>query len=144
MRCPLTLAPPEDDVAPGSLEAQLLAALEGGGAYFAAQLRLATGAENEQSVVEALWSLTWAGRVTNDTFAPVRTLVAGGSQTHRVTRKTPRARLYRGAAVRTVAASVPPRPPAIGGRWSLLPPPRPTRRCGRRPPRACCSIGTAS
>ncbi len=118
---PLTLAPPEDDVAPGSLEAQLLAALEGGGAYFAAQLRVATGAENEQSVVEALWSLTWAGRVTNDTFAPVRTLVAGGSQTHRVTRKTPRARLYRGAAVRTVAASVPPRPPAIGGRWSLLP-----------------------
>ncbi len=119
----LTLAPADDEVAPGSLEAQLLAALAAGGAYFAAQLRQATGAENEQSVVDALWSLTWAGRVTNDTFAPVRTLVGGGSQTHRVSRKTPRARLYRGAAVRTVAASVPPRPPAIGGRWSLLPPP---------------------
>ncbi|GAA2001783.1 Lhr family ATP-dependent helicase [Microbacterium ulmi] len=122
---PLTLAPPEDEVAPGSLEAQLVAALGAGGAFFAAQLRLATGAENEQSVVEALWSLTWAGRVTNDTFAPVRTLLGGGSQAHRTARKAPRARLYRGAAVRTVAASVPPRPPAIGGRWSLLPAPEP-------------------
>ncbi|WP_446723954.1 Lhr family ATP-dependent helicase, partial [Microbacterium sp. CPCC 204701] len=124
---PLTLALPDaaDDPAPGSLDAQLLAALEGGGAYFASQLRQVTGAENEQSVVEALWRLTWAGRVTNDTFAPIRTLVSGGSQAHRVSRRTPRARLYRGAAVRAVAASVPPRPPAIGGRWSLLPAPEP-------------------
>lgn len=124
---PLTLALPDadDDPAPGSLDAQLLTALDGGGAYFASQLRPLTGAENEQSVVEALWRLTWAGRVTNDTFAPVRTLVSGGSQAHRVSRRTPRARLYRGAAVRAVAASVPHRPPAIGGRWSLLPAPEP-------------------
>lgn len=124
---PLTLALPDadDDPAPGSLDAQLLTALDGGGAYFASQLRPVTGAENEQSVVEALWRLTWAGRVTNDTFAPVRTLVSGGSQAHRVSRRTPRARLYRGAAVRAVAASVPHRPPAIGGRWSLLPAPEP-------------------
>ncbi|WP_194409479.1 DEAD/DEAH box helicase [Microbacterium cremeum] len=124
---PLTLTQPDaaDDPAPGSLDAQLLAALEGGGAYFASQLRQTAGAENEQSVVEALWRLTWAGRVTNDTFAPVRTLVSGGSQAHRVSRRTPRARLYRGAAVRAVAAAVPPRPPAIGGRWSLLPAPEP-------------------
>ena len=133
---PLTLTPPEDalrqaqEPAPGSLDAQLLAALDGpvpgsGGAFFAAQLRQLTGAENEQSVVEALWRLTWAGRVTNDTFAPVRTLVGGGLQAHKIARRAPRTRMYRGAAVRTVAASVPPRPPAIGGRWSLLPPPEP-------------------
>ena len=120
---PLTLALPDDtdEPAPGSLDAQLLEALAGGGAYFAAQLRQATGAENEQSVIEALWRLTWAGRVTNDTFAPVRSLVSGGAQAHRVARRAPRARMYRGAAVRAVAASVPARPPAIGGRWSLLP-----------------------
>jgi ATP-dependent Lhr-like helicase len=120
---PLTLALPDeaDEIAPGSLDDQLLAALGGGGAYFATQLRQTTGAENEQSVLEALWRLTWSGRVTNDTFAPVRALVSGGSQAHRVSRRTPRARLYRGAAVRTVAGSVPARPPAIGGRWSLLP-----------------------
>lgn len=120
---PLTLTLPDgaDEPAPGSLDAQLLAALSSGGAYFASQLKQTTGAENEQSVVEALWRLTWSGRVTNDTFAPVRSLVSGGSQAHRVSRRAPRARLYRGAAVRTVASSVPARPPAIGGRWSLLP-----------------------
>ncbi|MHC2998617.1 DNA glycosylase AlkZ-like family protein [Microbacterium sp. HJ5] len=121
---PLTLTVSgEDEIAPGSLDEQLVAALAAGGGYFAAQLRGLTGAENEQSVIDALWRLTWAGRVTNDMFAPVRTLVGGGSQAHRVARKAPRTRLYRGAAVRTVAASVPPRPPAIGGRWALLPEP---------------------
>ncbi|MEJ1156527.1 ATP-dependent helicase [Microbacterium marmarense] len=118
----LSLPIAEDEVAPGSLDAQLLATLDGGGAYFAAQLRALTGAENEQSLVEALWRLTWSGRVTNDTFAPVRTLVSGGSQAHRVARKAPRARMYRGAAARTVASSVPARSPSVGGRWSLLPP----------------------
>ncbi|GAA5034911.1 ATP-dependent helicase [Microbacterium fluvii] len=118
---PLTLQPPDDEVAPGSLEAQLLAALAGGGAYFAAQLQQLTGAENEQSVIEALWSLTWAGRITNDTFAPVRMLLGGGSQAHRAARKTPRARMYRGASLPRPAAA--PRPPALGGRWSLLPAP---------------------
>ncbi|WP_457100422.1 ATP-dependent helicase [Microbacterium sp. P5_E9] len=123
----LTLAELDDALAPaaGSLEAQLLASLALGGAYFAGQLRQLTGAENEQSVIDALWALTWSGRVTNDTFAPVRTLIGGGSQAHRTTRRAPRARLYRGAAVRTVAASVPPRPTAVGGRWSLLPTPEP-------------------
>ncbi|WP_243075566.1 ATP-dependent helicase [Microbacterium sp. SS28] len=120
---PLTLA--AADEVDGSLEAQLLAALGGGGAYFAAQLRQLTGAENEQSIIEALWNLTWSGRITNDTFAPVRTLIAGGSQAHKVSRRAPRTRMYRGAAARTVAASVPPRPPSIGGRWSLLPEPEP-------------------
>lgn len=120
---PLTLTTVADEIAPGSLDDQLLSALAAGGGFFATQLRQLVGAENEQSVVEALWRLTWTGRVTNDTFAPVRTLVGGGSQAHRVARKTPRTRLYRGAAVRTVASSVPPRPPALGGRWSLLPEP---------------------
>ncbi|MGP3535923.1 DNA glycosylase AlkZ-like family protein [Microbacterium sp. RD1] len=116
---PLTLAAPEDELAPGSLEARLVTALEGGGAYFAAQLRQLADAENEQSVIEALWALTWAGRVTNDTFAPVRTLVGGGGQAHRTARRAPRARLYRSATLPRTSA--PPRPPALGGRWSLLP-----------------------
>ncbi len=122
---PLTLATPDDELAPDSLEARLISVLEAGGAYFAAQLRQLADAENEQSVVEALWALTWSGRVTNDTFAPIRTLLGGGSQAHRVTRRAPRARMYRGAALPRVVASTPPRPPAIGGRWSLLPPPEP-------------------
>ncbi|MEN2738311.1 ATP-dependent helicase [Microbacterium sp. X-17] len=110
---------PDDDVeipAEG-LEAQLLGALASGGAFFAGQLTGLTGAENEKSVVEALWSLAWAGRVTNDTFAPVRALLGSGGQAHRTVRRAPRSRLYRGAR-----ATLPgPRTPSAGGRWSLLP-----------------------
>jgi ATP-dependent Lhr-like helicase len=120
---PLTLQAPADELIPASLEERIIEALASGGAYFAAQLRQLTVAENEQSVIEALWSLTWAGRVTNDTFAPVRMLLGGGSQAHRTARRAPRARMYRGASI--PRASAPPRPPAIGGRWSLLPTPEP-------------------
>ncbi|MFT4305865.1 MAG: DEAD/DEAH box helicase, partial [Microbacterium sp.] len=91
----LTLAEPDDEVAPGSLDTQVLAALAHGGASFAGQLREATGAENEQTVLDALWRLAWAGRVTNDTFAPVRGLLSAGSQAHRAVRRAPRARVFR-------------------------------------------------
>ncbi|GEB45541.1 DEAD/DEAH box helicase [Microbacterium testaceum] len=118
---PFTLQDPEDtdDPAPDSLEARIIAALEGGGAYFATQLKQLAGAENEQSVNDALWALTWAGRVTNDTFAPVRTLLSGSGQSHRVARRAPRARMYRGATMPRSSST--PRPPSLGGRWSLLP-----------------------
>jgi ATP-dependent Lhr-like helicase len=118
---PYTLAPPEDEPAADSLDRRVLDALAVGGAYFASQLREAAGAENEQSVTDALWRLTWSGHVTNDTFAPLRALTSGGSQAHRTTRRPPRARLFRGAALPRPAA--PPRPTGVGGRWSLLPPP---------------------
>ena len=118
---PYTLQDPDDpdDPAPDSLGARLLTALEGGGAYFAAQLKQLVAAENEQSVNDALWALTWAGRVTNDTFAPVRALLGGGGQAHRVARRAPRARMYRSATLPRATSA--PRPPSLGGRWSLLP-----------------------
>ncbi|WP_434810710.1 Lhr family ATP-dependent helicase [Microbacterium sp. bgisy189] len=114
---PLTLAPQEHD--PSPLETRVLDALGAGGAYFAAQLVGMTAAENEQSVVDALWSLAWAGRITNDTFAPVRSLLGGGSQAHRTARRTPRTRMFRGTSLARPTA--PQRPPLVGGRWSLLP-----------------------
>ena len=128
----LTLAEPEGDVAEGSLEAQLLAALGGsadspdgrgslGGAYFASQLLAIVGAPNEQEVIAALWSLAWQGRITNDTFAPVRALLGAGGQAHRVVRRTPRSRLVRGQSLGRTRDASPPRPPSLGGRWSLLP-----------------------
>ncbi len=133
---PFTLQDPDDpkDPAPDSLEARLLSALEGGGAYFAAQLKQLVGAENEQSVNDALWALTWAGRVTNDTFAPVRALLGGGGQAHRVARRAPRARMYRGATLPRPTSA--PRPPSLGGRWSLLP--------EREPDAAARATATAS
>ncbi len=114
---PFTLPDPESEIAADSLEARILDALRVGGAYFAGQLKDMTGADSEQSVLEALWALTWSGRVTNDTFAPIRSLLAGGSQAHKVTRRAPRARTYRGMSL----ARTTPRPTSIGGRWALLP-----------------------
>jgi len=114
---PFTLPDPDAEIGADSLEAKIIAALQVGGAFFAGQLKEMTAAENEQSVLEALWSLTWSGHVTNDTFAPIRSLLAGGSQAHRVKRKAPRTRTYRGMSLTRTA----PRPTAIGGRWSLLP-----------------------
>ncbi|MEJ1923423.1 Lhr family ATP-dependent helicase [Microbacterium sp. KHB019] len=117
---PFTLPIPEPvEGADDALEQALLDALSRGGAYFAAQLKEMAGAENEQSVLEALWSLTWSGRVTNDTFAPVRTLLAGGSQAHKSVRRAPRTRTFRGVSFSSAGQTA--RPTATGGRWSLLP-----------------------
>ncbi|WP_460802049.1 ATP-dependent helicase [Microbacterium sp. GXF6406] len=115
---PFTLPEPEGDIADDSLEGRLLAALSHGGASFAGQLRERAGAENEQSVLDALWTLTWAGRVTNDTFSPVRQLLAGGSQAHKSVRRAPRARTFRGVSFAGAPAA---RPTLTGGRWSALP-----------------------
>jgi ATP-dependent Lhr-like helicase len=117
----LTLPAPEDEPTP--FEQALLDALGAGGAYFAGQLVGMVEAPNEQSVVEALWNLTWSGRITNDTFAPVRGLLGGGSQAHRVTRRTPRTRMFRGTPLAATGRAAPQRPPQLGGRWSLLPAP---------------------
>lgn len=125
----LTIPPSEVEFAPDSLEARLVRALAGGGAYFAAQLRELAQGETEIATVEALWNLVWAGRVTNDTFAPIRSLLGAGSQAHRSARRTPRARLYRGASLSRpsfgTGGATPPRPQLSGGRWSLLPEPEP-------------------
>ncbi len=84
----------------------LLAALDGGGALFFraladrtdAQLR-ATGetagrpaaAATDQAVAAAIWDLVWAGRLTNDTLTPLRTVLATGRPTAGTERDAPAA-----------------------------------------------------
>ncbi len=111
------------------LETELLATLGGGGAYFFRQLVDAVGAADDQPVIDALWRLAWAGLVTNDTFAPLRGLVAGRGA-HKTARATPRARLRGGSlSRRALAASVQEgratmaraNPPRVAGRWAILP-----------------------
>ncbi|WP_330252444.1 ATP-dependent helicase [Nocardia sp. NBC_00565] len=94
--------------------------LHGGGAYFFRQLADATGLLDDTRVAAALWELVWAGVVSGDTFAPVRALLSGTARTvtaHRMPRRAPRGRAY------LPRPNMPTRsgPPAVAGRWSLLP-----------------------
>ncbi len=115
-QAPLTLPLTDPDLDPerGEVHEAVLDALAPGGAWFFRQLAAATGA-SERALADALWELVWAGRVTNDTFAPLRALTSG-SGTHRTRRAAPRARPSRPSR-----AGVRPSPPATSGRWALLP-----------------------
>ncbi|MFQ6393213.1 ATP-dependent helicase [Nocardia sp. KC 131] len=104
----------------GSPPTRLPPVLQGGGAYFFRQLSDATGLLDDPKVSAALWELVWAGVVAGDTFAPVRGLLSGTARTttaHRMPRRAPRGRAY------LPRPSMPMRsgPPAVAGRWSLLP-----------------------
>ncbi|MFC0680661.1 ATP-dependent helicase [Lysobacter korlensis] len=112
----LTLPVP-DDTEPGELQGRILAALAGGGAFFFRQLSNAVGSTDDAELVAAIWELVWSGRLTNDTFSPLRAQLGGGTTRPRL----PRARAYRGRARPAMPAQA--GPPAVSGRWSLLPEP---------------------
>ncbi|HEX4470599.1 MAG TPA: ATP-dependent helicase [Nocardioides sp.] len=118
-QAPLTMPLPEPDApleesdqAAAELQTAVLEALTPGGGWFFRQLQAVTGGKDRE-LAEALWQLVWAGRITNDTFAPLRALVGSGAGSHRTRRATPRARPLR--------AGVRPPPPATTGRWAVLP-----------------------
>ncbi len=70
----LALAPPAQEVAaPTAVHAAILVHLRAAGASFLVALEGAAGAPRPV-VIAALWDLVWAGVVTNDTFAPLRSL----------------------------------------------------------------------
>ncbi len=84
---------------------EVRAALERRGALFFHELSAELGGFGPD-VVQALWDLVWAGVVTNDTTAPLRSLFKLG-----VARERGRPRLRARRAV----------PQGAEGRWSLLP-----------------------
>ncbi len=137
---------PAMDFQPGDAQRRLLEHLQNnGGGYFFRQLTEVAGGMDsvlsDQDVVAALWDLAWAGRITGDTFAPVRALIAGGHTAHRQVARAPRARAPRlsrlGRAHGTGLLGSPgltggrygsvtgtaPAPPLAAGRWSALPSP---------------------
>jgi ATP-dependent Lhr-like helicase len=103
------------------LQQEILATLGSGGGYFFRQLADSVGSQDDGELVDALWDLVWSGLVSNDTFAPVRSLVSGGKTAHSTRRPAPRARLHRGRAL--PRPSLPSRqgPPTVSGRWSIVP-----------------------
>ena len=120
---PLTLAAPSEIEFTDTHRA-IMETLGGGGAYFYRQLADNPGDELKQ----ALWELIWAGRVTGDTFAPVRTMLAGtrrgtgrrGAPAHRQRQRPPRLSRYSVAHAQTRTSD-----PTVAGRWSALPVPEP-------------------
>ena len=120
----------------GTLRQAVVETLGRGGAWFADALHdqlvrdgVSTSA---QQTADALWELFWEGRVTPDSFAPVRSFLASGSTAHRQKPRPSRSRhasrrmalrqsvqAHRGrlgADTSTTGAEV-----GVGGRWSLPP-----------------------
>ncbi|HET7139476.1 MAG TPA: DEAD/DEAH box helicase [Arthrobacter sp.] len=132
---------PAVDYERGDAQQRLLDHLRNnGGGYFFRQLTDVAGGMDsvlsDQDVVSALWDLAWAGRITGDTFAPVRALIAGGHTAHRQVSKAPRLRAPRlsrlgrthglgspgfGGSGYGSASGARATPPMAAGRWSALP-----------------------
>ena len=101
---------------------EILAALaERGASFFDSLLPSGSMVADRSQYVAALWELVWAGLVTADTFAPVRSLATSGvhKRPNRPVARTHRVRLAGGGLGR------PPRMPRMttpttAGRWSLV------------------------
>ena len=122
------LVPAADEPPEGPVHAALLAHLDQRGASFWPDLVAASAEEgvpyDESTVLTALWDLVWAGLVTNDSLAPLRSFLAGKPRRAAKRRPSP-GRLTRLG------------PPQAAGRWSLVDPlrrPVPDRDGGRPRP----------
>ncbi|QES47904.1 ATP-dependent helicase [Streptomyces venezuelae] len=127
------LLPPPHPLEQSPLHQAVLDCLAGGyGLFFrqiAESVRTGWPEATDVQLSEVLWDLAWSGRLTNDTLAPLRSLLGSGrtagATAHRARRTVPRGRYG------TLSASVSrPGPPTVSGRWSLLPAhaPEPTHR----------------
>ncbi|HVJ08216.1 MAG TPA: DEAD/DEAH box helicase [Acidisarcina sp.] len=92
-------------------ELAILEELRRGGAAFFSQIHDAVGGGYPGETLDALWSLVWRGKVTNDTFHALRAYVAKPS-TVRPSRHQHNLPAYRSR--RTT-------PPSAQGRWALVP-----------------------
>ncbi|MER7840360.1 ATP-dependent helicase [Streptomyces sp. NPDC096040] len=122
------LLPPPHPLELTALHQSVLDTLSGGyGLFFrqiADQVRATTHPDaTDPQLADAIWDLAWSGRLTNDTLAPMRSLLGSGrtagATAHRAKRTVPRGRYGSlTAAARTASRTG---PPTVAGRWSLLP-----------------------
>ncbi|MDQ3732902.1 MAG: ATP-dependent helicase [Actinomycetota bacterium] len=119
---PADLAPlllPDALPVESDLAQSVLVALGGGRALFFRDLVTAVGSTDDSEVTTSIWDLVWAGLLTNDTLAPLRTTLAGRGAHRQAISPRPR---Y-GRATRPGRARMPTRsgPPQVAGRWSAVP-----------------------
>lgn len=122
------LLPPPHPLEPTALHQSVLDTLSGGyGLFFrqiADQIRATTHPDvSDPQLADAVWDLAWSGRLTNDTLAPMRSLLGSGrtagSTAHRAKRSVPRGRY--GSLTASARPASRTGPPTVAGRWSLLP-----------------------
>lgn len=103
---------PEDDV-----QEAILRVIEGEGASFffelARAVKAVVGPKRDDAIQDALWSLVWAGHLTNDTLHPLRAL---GAPARKKTSRRGSPRRWRPAGSGWGRATRSP----TGGRWSLV------------------------
>ena len=102
----------------GDVHTAIRLALDTRGALFFSQLRAAAPQATDAEVLAALWDLVWAGVVTNDTFAPLRAMIAGGKVSSSRTSPRVHGRVARPRPGRLNRVG----PPTGAGRWSLVAP----------------------
>ncbi len=126
---PLLLPPPDPALALTPLHTAVLAALDGGQARFFRDLadHVATAVPDpvdDATLTGVIWDLVWAGHIANDTLAPLRAVLAGGTGAHR-RRPAPVRSRYAGRPGwrRPGRPALPSRagPPTVAGRWYRLP-----------------------
>ncbi|MGW6707331.1 ATP-dependent helicase [Streptomyces sp. NPDC054956] len=127
------LLPPQHPLELNPLHEAILGTLSGGYGLFFRQLTQSVRTRHpdasDAELSAALWDLAWSGRLTNDTLAPLRSLLGSGrtagATAHRARRTIPRGRY---GTLTTPASRT--GPPTVSGRWSLLPvhAPDPTHR----------------
>jgi ATP-dependent Lhr-like helicase len=120
---PLLLPPPDEALSLTPLHEGVLAALDGGQALFFRALsdRVAAAAAepvDDAALAAAVWDLVWAGHLSNDTLAPLRALLSGGTGAHRHRPGPSRSRYRRPGRVRLPARNG---PSTVAGRWYRLP-----------------------
>src|SRR6266571_4039602 len=96
------LVPPPIDPPETELHERIRSHLGARGAGFFRDIYNACGGGDEETMLDALWDLVWAGEVTNDTFSPLRLL---GPMSRRPARKPRLPRMTQ---------------PRATGRWSLV------------------------
>jgi ATP-dependent Lhr-like helicase len=106
---------PDAEHEPDPAAEAVVAALDQGGAQFFREIadRVGVGGADapittDLDLIEALWSLVWAGRVTNDGWSALRSRIGGTAARPSRHRGRPRLPARSG-------------PPSAAGRWSLLP-----------------------
>ena len=101
--------------AEGVLQEAIRTLLAEHGASFWGQIRGAAPGAQDQELLAALWDLVWTGEVTNDSLAPLRSVIGGAKITTAARAAYGRSRPRPGRLTRIG-------PPAGQGRWSLVAP----------------------